>query len=126
MKQTDIQELISARLLSSSKSITENEAKKIFKLFHIPVVEEKKETNINRVLDACGKIGFPVVLKGMGQNILHKTESGLVRVGLSSADQVRDAVGQMKTSAKDDIEAFLIQPLVSGKREFVAGMFKDP
>jgi len=126
MKQTDIQELISARLLSSSKSIMEDEAKQIFKLFHIPVVEEKKANNVSQVLDACGEIRFPVVLKGMGQNILHKTESGLVRVGLSSADQVRDAVGQMKTSAKDDIEAFLIQPLVSGKREFVAGMFKDP
>ncbi|RLC04785.1 MAG: CoA-binding protein, partial [Deltaproteobacteria bacterium] len=35
-------------------------------------------------------------------------------------------VKKMKTSAEDDIEAFLVQPVVSGKREFVAGMFKDP
>jgi len=128
MELTDIQKLITARLLSPSisKSISEDEAKNIFKLFHIPVVEEKKETNVNRILDACKKTGFPVVLKGIGANILHKTESGLVRVGLNSEDQILDAVKEMKKSAEDDIEAFLIQPLVSGKREFVAGMFKDP
>jgi len=104
----------------------EDEAKKIFNLFHIPVVEEKKESDVNRILDACQKTGFPVVLKGIGADILHKTESGLVHVGLNTEDQVLDAVKEMKNSAKDDIEAFLIQPVVSGKREFVAGMFKDP
>ncbi|WP_299981035.1 acetate--CoA ligase family protein [Desulfobacula sp.] len=126
MKLTDLQELIDARLLSPSKSIVEDEAKKIFKLFHIPVVEEKRETDVAQVLDACQKTGFPVVIKGIGANILHKTESGLVRVGLNTEDQVCDAVKEMKNSAKDDIEAFLIQPVVSGRREFVAGMFKDP
>ncbi|MCD4677662.1 MAG: acetate--CoA ligase family protein [Desulfobacula sp.] len=136
MKLTDIQKLIDTRLRSSSKtvsktssiskSIPEDEAKKILKLFHIPVVEEKKETDVDRVLTACRKTGFPVVLKGIGATILHKTESGLVRVGLSTRDQVLDAVNEMKKAAKDSIEAFLIQPVVSGKREFVAGMFKDP
>ncbi len=126
MKQTDIQALINAKLLSSSKSIMEDEAKKIFNLFHIPVVEEKKAAGVNQVLDACREFGFPVVLKGIGANILHKTESGLVRVGLASEDQVREAVLQMKTAVEDDLEMFLVQPVVSGKREFVAGMFKDP
>jgi len=126
MKQTDIQALINAKLLSSSKSIMEDEAKKIFNLFHIPVVEEKKAAGVNQVLDACREFGFPVVLKGIGANILHKTESGLVRVGLASEDQVREAVLQMKTAVEDDLEVFLVQPVVSGKREFVAGMFKDP
>ncbi|NOX35384.1 MAG: CoA-binding protein [Deltaproteobacteria bacterium] len=127
MKITDVQELINARLQASLKSITESDAKKIFKLFHIPVVEERRENcDPGRVFDACKKTGFPVVLKGIGENIFHKTESGLVRVGLGSKDQVLDAVREMKMSAKDNIDGFLIQPVISGKREFVAGMFKDP
>ncbi len=126
MKLTDVQKLINERLLISSKVLVEDEAKKIFKLFDIPIVEEKRETDVNRILEACQKTGFPVVIKGIGANILHKTESGLVRVGLNTEDQVCDAVREMKKSAEDDIEAFLIQPVVSGKREFVAGMFKDP
>ncbi|MBC2704065.1 acetate--CoA ligase family protein [Desulfobacula sp.] len=125
MKLTDVQKLINERLLTSSKVLVEDEAKKIFKLFDIPIVEEKRETDVNRILEACQKTGFPVVIKGIGANILHKTESGLVRVGLNTEDQVCDAVREMKKFAEDDIEAFLIQPVVSGKREFVAGMFKD-
>ena len=126
MKLTDIQNRINVKLQSPSKSIVEDEAKKIFALFDIPVVKEQRETDINQILKACPKIGFPVVIKGIGATILHKTESNLVWVGLNTEDQVRDAVKEMQTSAKNDIEAFLIQPVVSGKREFVAGMFKDP
>lgn len=125
MKLTDVQELINARLNSSSKSMAEDEAKKIFELFDIPIVEEHREIDEDRILDACRKVGFPIVLKGIGGTILHKTESGLVRVGLNNEDQVLDAMIEMKGSAKDHIEAFLIQPVISGKREFVAGMFKD-
>ncbi len=134
MKLTDIQKLIDARLKASSKinsipipkSIPEDEAKKIFALFNIPVVEETRETDIDQILSACRETGFPVVLKGISTNILHKTEKGLVRVGLNDESQVVNAVKEMNISAKDDIDAFLIQPVVSGKREFVAGMFKDP
>ncbi len=134
MKLQDIQELIDARLKAPiktnfnrvSKSIPEDEAKKIFALFNIPVVKEKRETDINQILAACRETGFPVVLKGISASILHKTEKGLVRVGLIDENQVVNAVKEMTLSAKHDIDAFLIQPVISGKREFVAGMFKDP
>jgi len=126
MKLTDVQPLIHTRLVSSSKSMSEDEAKKIFALFHIPVVAEERETDTDQILLACRKTGFPVVLKGIGKTILHKTESGLVRVGLNDEGQVLDAINKMKKSAAHAIDAFLIQPVVSGKREFVAGMFKDP
>jgi acyl-CoA synthetase (NDP forming) len=126
MKPTDVQKLINSRLLSSSNAMTEDVAKKIFKLFNIPVVEEKRETDTNQILEACKKTGFPVVLKAIGKTILHKTEKGLVAVGLNDEGQVLDAVKKMKLSAQDTIDAFLVQPVIKGKREFVAGMFRDP
>jgi len=128
MKLTDIQPLIDGRLAASltSNSLPEDTAKKIFALFHIPVVKEIRATDINQILSACQKTGFPVVLKGVSETIFHKTEKGLVRVGLSDESQVLNAVKEMNVSAADDIDAFLVQPVVSGKREFMAGMFKDP
>ncbi|WP_457552618.1 acetate--CoA ligase family protein [Desulfobacula sp.] len=126
MKLTDVQKRIKAQLNTCSNTMTEDEAKKIFALFHIPVVEEKRAIDTNQVLKACRSTGFPVVLKGIGESIQHKTEKGLVRVGLNDENQVLDAIKEMKLSAKDMIDAFLIQPVVSGKREFLAGMFKDP
>ncbi len=127
MQLIDIQELINAKLKSSAKSMAEDEAKKVFKLFNIPVVQEE-QTNIdtNNILNACNKTGFPIVLKAAGTNILHKTEAGLVQVGLNNKSQVFDAVKIMKNNAGDNIESFLVQPVIAGKREFVAGMFKDP
>jgi len=127
MESVNIQELINTKLKSSAKSMAEDEAKRIFKLFHIPVVEEKQtSTDTDKILDACNKTGFPIVLKAAGTDILHKTESGLVQVGLNSDNQVIDAVKEMKKNAGEDIESFLVQPVIAGKREFVAGMFKDP
>ncbi len=126
MKITDIEKQIEDGLLSPSKSLTEDQAKNIFKLFKIPVVDEKREAEEEGVLDACRKTGFPVVVKGIGKTLLHKTEKGLVRVGLNTEDQVQKALKEMKASAGDNIEAFLVQPVIQGKREFMAGMFRDP
>ncbi len=126
MKNTDIEKWIEKGLLSSSKAFIEDQAKSIFRLFKIPVVDEKRETRTEGVLKACRETGFPVVLKGIGKTILHKTEKGLVRVGLNSEDQVQKALGEMKDSSGWAIEAFLIQPVIQGKREFMAGMFRDP
>ncbi len=127
MESVNIQELINTKLKSLVKSMAEDEAKKIFKLFNIPVVqEEQTNTDADSVLNACNIVGFPIVLKASGTNILHKTEAGLVQVGLNNKNQVLDAVKMMKKNAGEDIENFLIQPVIKGKREFVAGMFKDP
>ncbi|MFA5904184.1 MAG: acetate--CoA ligase family protein [Desulfobacula sp.] len=126
MKMTDIEKRIEDGLSSPSKSLTEDQAKLIFKSFKIPVVDEKLETEEEGVFDACRKTGFPVVLKGIGRTLLHKTEKGLVRVGLSSEEQVKKVLMEMKESAGAAIEAFLVQPVIQGKREFMAGMFRDP
>ncbi len=126
MKITDIEKQIEEGLASPLKSLTEDQAKKIFKLFKIPVVDETREAEEEGVLDACQRTGFPVVVKGIGKTLLHKTEKGLVRVGLNTEDQVQKALKEMKESAGGDIEAFLVQPVIQGKREFMAGMFRDP
>ena len=98
MKLSDVKELIRLRLKSSTPCLAEDEAKKIFHMFGIPVVKEKRETSETAILAACRKTGFPVVLKGSGKNIMHKTESGLVRVGLNSEDEVRKALEEMNRS----------------------------
>jgi len=123
---SNFQKLIDKKLQFSNKSLTENKAKKIFNLFNIPVVEEKlTDIDEKNILKACQQTGFPIVLKAVSSSILHKTESGLVHVGLSHENQVLDAVKDMKTRTNGSIENFLVQPVVAGKREFVAGMFKD-
>ena len=126
MEKQDIRQFIDEKLKGSVSSLTEDDAKKIFQLYEIPVVAETVATDPGSVAAACEKTGYPIVLKGLGKSLLHKTEAGLVHVGLSDKSQVARAVEQMRKSAGDKLEAFVVQPVILGKREFVAGMFRDP
>lgn len=125
MKSEDVKKLISDRVNSSAPFLSEDEAKRVFKSYRIPVVEERREEKEEDAVKAAVETGFPVVLKGAGKKIQHKSESGLVQIGLASETQVREAAAQIKFAAGEDLESFLIQPQLKGRREFVAGMFRD-
>ncbi len=79
----------------------------------------------DEAVQAAEKIGFPVVLKGLGATLLHKTERGLVHLNLTDADSVRKAAGLIRGEAGNELEGILIQPQIQGKRELVAGLFRD-
>jgi acyl-CoA synthetase (NDP forming) len=120
------QQRIEEKRSSGAHVISEDEAKVLFSCYGIPVVAENRVKGIEQAVAAATTCGFPLVLKGVGSKILHKTESGMVCLGLGTEEQVRQAARKMETEGGDTLEAFLIQPMVKGKREFVAGMFKDP
>ncbi len=118
--------IINKTLNLKSNVLYEDDAKKILKEFGIPVVREKRVLDSNEAVLASREIGFPVVLKGVGSKFLHKTEIGLVKLGLNNEKSVRNAAFFIKEKAGNDLEAMIVQPMIKGKREFVAGMFKDP
>jgi len=106
-------------------NLSEDESKKLLSHYGVPVVKDKIVMSTNEAVLRAQKIGFPVVAKGHGAKLTHKTERDLVKVNLKSAKEVRDAFRTIKQAAGADWEGCLIQPLVEGKREFVAGLFRD-
>jgi len=54
--------------------LTEAEAKEVLKQYGIPVVEEKVVNTIEEAESAADQTGYPVVLKGLGSRLTHKTE----------------------------------------------------
>ena len=106
-------------------SLTEAESKDVLKKYGIPVVEEKAVKTIEEAEKSAEKIGYPVVLKGLGSRLTHKTEKGLVKLNLKNKEDVRSAALYIKEAAGSDLEGFLLQPMLEGKREFVAGFFRD-
>ena len=107
-------------------TFNENESKKILASFDVPVVPESVVNQIEDIPPAAEKIGYPVVLKGLGTKLLHKTESGLVHLNLSDEAAVKNAAAAIAAEADDDLEGYVLQPQIRGQRELVAGMFKDP
>ncbi len=110
---------------SGQISLSEYEAKKLLAQFNIPVIKETATQNESETLTAAKKTGFPVVVKGLGSTLLHKTERGLVHLNLMDIESVNNAVQSIKDEAGDELQGFLVQPHIKGKRELVAGMFKD-
>ena len=126
MNKSTVGELIESSLSSGNGVIPEDRAKRIFSACGIPVVAERAVDPDGDPGAAAAEIGFPVVLKGCGSRILHKTDAGLVRVGLASPSEVRQAAGEMIARAGADLTSFLLQPQLQGTRELVAGVFRDP
>jgi acetyl-CoA synthetase (ADP-forming) len=77
---------------------------------------------------AAEEMGFPVVVKLCGEAIAHKTERGLVRLSLTSANDVRAAATDLlgaATESDGDVE-LLVSTMVRGDRELIAGLVRDP
>jgi acyl-CoA synthetase (NDP forming) len=126
MDDSYIAKVLATAAKKKLSALPEADAKEIFRAAGMPVVAEVPVKTARAAADAAGKLGFPVALKGVGPGLLHKTEAGLVRLGLTAPDQVEAASRQMAARAGTDLEGFLVQPMVQGRRELVAGMFRDP
>ncbi len=111
---------------SNINTLCEDDSKKILKEFGIPVVREKRVSNAREAAMAAKEFGFPVVLKGLGSKLNHKTEMGLVKTGLNNETEVKKAANEFLKSSENLMEGLLVQPEIKGKRELVAGIFKDP
>jgi acyl-CoA synthetase (NDP forming) len=122
MKKFDI---IEKAKIEGRTALTEAEAKNLLKQYGIPVVKEISVQTNSELENAAQSIGYPVVLKGLGSRLTHKTEKGLVKLNLKNKEDVHSAAIYIKDAAGDDLEGFLIQPMLEGKREFVAGLFYD-
>ncbi len=77
---------------------------------------------------AATEIGFPVVVKLNGDTIAHKTERGLVRLGLADAEAVEAAATELLAAATeaDGAVSLLVAPMLRGARELIAGLATDP
>jgi acyl-CoA synthetase (NDP forming) len=106
-------------------SLNEAESKMVLADYGIPVVAEFVVHSAQAAIAQAEAMGLPVVMKGLGGNLTHKTELGLVRVNISSPREVRRAFDDMKAAAGRDWEGCLLQPMVSGRRELVAGLSRD-
>jgi acyl-CoA synthetase (NDP forming) len=122
----DINSLIRNAHARTNGALNESEAKQALQSFGIPVVEETEVLDVAEAVAAADAIGYPVVLKGLGSALLHKSEMGLVFVNLNSPDDVRRAAEDIVTRHQDRLDGLLVQPYISSRRELMAGMVRDP
>lgn len=107
------------------RALDEFESKRLLAGYGVPVVDEARAGDAEEALAAAERMGYPVVLKGCGAAFTHKTELGLVALNLADAGAVRAAAARL-LSAMAGAGELIVQPMVDGRREFLAGMSRDP
>lgn len=110
---------------------TEYDAKRLLAEYDISVTRERLCGSLSEALRAAEEIGYPVALKVMSPQIIHKTEAGIVSLNLTSEEEVRNAYGRLLERARKalpeaTIQGVLIQEMVSGGVECMIGIKRDP
>jgi acetyl-CoA synthetase (ADP-forming) len=108
------------------RTLSEDESRKILEAYGIPLVESRTALSDKDAVTAAGEIGFPVVLKGTGKELAHKTESGVVCLNLKDPAEVEQAYREIESKAGGKLAGVLVQRMIHSDREFVAGMQRDP
>jgi acyl-CoA synthetase (NDP forming) len=110
--------------------LTEIESKQLMSEAGIPVVESKLAKSKAQAVATSKEIGFPVVLKVVSPDIIHKSDSGGVKLGLENAAQVGRAYTEIiaaakRTDAKAKIHGVSVQKMAKSGAEVIMGMSKD-
>lgn len=109
-------------------TLSEAESKALLGACGIVLPQEAVVDTAAEAADAAARIGFPVVAKLCGDAIAHKTERGLVRLGLRDAADVLAAARDLLAAAtpEDGAVQVLVAEQVRGRRELIAGVVRDP
>ena len=92
--------------------------------YGIPTPRRELVTSAKEAVRAAEAIGMPVVLKACGADLLHKSDAGLVRVGLASARDVRSAYAELAERAPS-MDGVIVAELVAPGVETVVGVSHD-
>lgn len=107
-------------------SLSEHSSKQVLAAWDIPVTREILAQDAEGAASAAGEIGYPVALKPCARDLMHKSELGCIELGLSGPEAVAEAFGRIEQKVDTPLEGILVQEMVSGGRELVAGVSRDP
>jgi len=116
---TAARRVVDAALEGRSEAWLDADAtRSLLEAYGVPVVPERVAETVDQAVDAAAELGLPVVLKTAAAGA-HKTEQGGIALDLSDADQVRAAAKRIGAPV-------LVQPMVTGGAELLAGIVQDP
>lgn len=126
MNKERAQEIIQIARKEGRTTLSEYEAKQVLAAYDIPVTREILVDDRPALAGALGEIGYPLVMKGCAADIAHKTEKNLVRVDVRSETEAGTAFDEIMAGMNGSGGGVLVQEMISGRRELVIGLTRDP
>ncbi len=120
--------IIAEALASGHEWLEMDESAPLLDCYGVAIPEWRVARDPGAAGEAAAKLGDRVALKAQGPGLLHKTEMGAVRIGLSGREEVTRAAEQMDraiTKAGAEREAFVVQAMVEGGVELLVGVVDD-
>jgi len=113
------------------KFLLESEAKAICMDYRIPVTEFRVSRSVKEAMEFAEEIGYPVVLKVLSPEVIHKSEVGGIALNLANEGEVQRAFNQIlgnvrKNKPEARILGIIVQEMVPPSTEVVVGAVKDP
>jgi len=106
---------------NKQKALDEHAAKELLSCYGAPVTKEELAATVEGALTAAVKIGYPVALKACSWEIMHKSGKGLIALGVEDENQLKEEFQNIQKNAGKAIPV-LVQEMLKGQREFLAGM----
>ena len=128
--KASVRKLLDAVKASGRTSLTAPEGKQVCDAYGIKVPGEGVAKSAADAAKLATGMGFPVVMKIVSPDILHKTEAGGVIVGVKSADEAQKAYDQILANAKKykadaKIDGIQVQQMLKGGQEVIVGAVTD-
>jgi acyl-CoA synthetase (NDP forming) len=130
MKNENLRATINSALAAGRRALSAPEAQQLCEAYGISTPQQALATTASEAAQVASKLGFPVVLKIVSDDILHKTEAGGVIVGLENAAGVRAAFEQLVSNAKQyksdaSVQGVQVQQMLKGGQEVMVGAVTD-
>ncbi len=113
-------------------SLSEAEAKRLLKAWGLPVPRGGVVKTAKEAQSLAREIGWPVVMKVSSPDLMHKTEAGVVKLGVATPDEVERTFDEIMTKARRynseaRLDGVLVEEMVTGDvREMIVGAKQDP
>ncbi len=111
--------------------LLEHEAKDILKACGLHLPKYKLTTTVDEAVEAAKETGYPVVLKIVSEDIIHKSDIGGVKVGIKDEEELKKAYNEIMNNAKEKhpgarIKGILVNEMVEQGVETIVGGSEDP
>jgi acyl-CoA synthetase (NDP forming) len=117
--------IIEDALARRAGNLNEHDSKRFLATYGIPITREAIARNEGEVAAKASEIGYPVVLKGSDESFHHKTELNLIALNLKDEESVCRAYQQLVSRSETKLKEVLVQEMIAGQRELMAGLYRD-
>ena len=124
-------QIIASALREERERLTVPEAFEVLECYGIPVAPFRIATTEDDVVEAAREMGYPIVLKAVSQDIVHKTEAGAVKLDMRDEESLRGGWKEIAAALDSESPAardagVLVQRMWTGGRETIVGMTMEP